>query len=139
MPAQGFRVIPSTIPGRPGIVEPLGKLQLWPSSLCPDCPADERIFQWRGVLTPASPTISDPLIQYLADAASRTSLRESTVSGYGSGLRKFHLFCDIFSIPEREHLPASFQLLHSFALWAVAEPNPAEPVFSLGTPSNPLL
>ncbi|KAG2748160.1 hypothetical protein P692DRAFT_201715613, partial [Suillus brevipes Sb2] len=37
---------------------------------------------------------------------------------YGSGLRKFHIFCDIFSIPEADRLPASFELLHSFALWA---------------------
>ncbi|KAI6003147.1 hypothetical protein EDD15DRAFT_2157789, partial [Pisolithus albus] len=41
---------------------------------------------------------------------------------YGSGLRKFHIFCDIFSIPEKERLPASFALLHSFALWAASDP-----------------
>jgi len=54
--------------------------------------------------------------------ASRASLRDT--SGYGAGLRKFHLFCDIFSIPESERLPASFELLHSFALWAVTDPEP---------------
>ncbi|KIO01883.1 hypothetical protein M404DRAFT_149050, partial [Pisolithus tinctorius Marx 270] len=41
---------------------------------------------------------------------------------YGSGICKFHIFCDIFSIPEAEHLPASFLLLHSFALWAASDP-----------------
>ncbi|KAF8573543.1 hypothetical protein K439DRAFT_1556198, partial [Ramaria rubella] len=54
------------------------------------------------------------LIRILAALASRTSLQDS--SGYGSRLRKFHLFCDIFSIPEEQRLPASFDLLHSFAL-----------------------
>ncbi|KAH7926280.1 hypothetical protein BV22DRAFT_1009482, partial [Leucogyrophana mollusca] len=47
---------------------------------------------------------------------------------YGSGLRKFHLFCDIFSVPESARLPASFAVLHSFALWAVADPGPDDPV-----------
>ncbi|RDX47953.1 hypothetical protein OH76DRAFT_1305556, partial [Lentinus brumalis] len=51
------------------------------------------------------------------------SLRDTTLSGYGSGLRKYHLFCDIFSIGEDDRLPASFEILHSFCLWAVAEPS----------------
>ncbi|KAG2135441.1 hypothetical protein DEU56DRAFT_712113, partial [Suillus clintonianus] len=45
---------------------------------------------------------------------------------YGSGLRKFHVFCDIFSVPETNRLPASFELLHSFALWAVSDPSIAD-------------
>jgi hypothetical protein len=53
--------------------------------------------------------------------ASEASLRET--SSYGSGLRKFHLFCDIFTIPEPQRLPASFELLHSFALWAASDPS----------------
>lgn len=60
--------------------------------------------------------------------ASHSSLRDNTA--YGAALRKFHIFCDIFSIPEVERLPASFALLHSFALWAVADPDPNNPVFS---------
>ncbi|KAG2346726.1 hypothetical protein BDR05DRAFT_877756, partial [Suillus weaverae] len=47
-------------------------------------------------------------------------------SSYGSGLKKFHIFCDIFSIPEADHLPASFELLHSFALWAISNPSATE-------------
>ncbi|KAG1758670.1 hypothetical protein EDD22DRAFT_783603, partial [Suillus occidentalis] len=35
----------------------------------------------------------------------------------------FHLFCNIFSIPESNRLPASFELLHSFVLWAVTDPD----------------
>ncbi|TFK55687.1 hypothetical protein OE88DRAFT_1616024, partial [Heliocybe sulcata] len=57
---------------------------------------------------------------------------------YGSGLRKFHLFCNIFSVPESARLPASFQLLHSFVLWAVTDPDPSEPVFADGTPFEPV-
>ncbi|KAG1879815.1 hypothetical protein F4604DRAFT_1579266, partial [Suillus subluteus] len=41
---------------------------------------------------------------------------------YGAGICKFHLFCDIFSIHEPDQLPASFELLHSFALWATSDP-----------------
>lgn len=41
---------------------------------------------------------------------------------YGAGLRKFHIFCDLFSIAEAQRLPASFEVLHSFALWATAVP-----------------
>ncbi|KAF8984092.1 hypothetical protein BDQ17DRAFT_1260949, partial [Cyathus striatus] len=39
-------------------------------------------------------------------------------TNYGTGLWKFHIFCDIFSVAEEAHLPAAFPLLHSFALWA---------------------
>ncbi|KAJ7872765.1 hypothetical protein B0H14DRAFT_2344578, partial [Mycena olivaceomarginata] len=46
---------------------------------------------------------------------------------YGSGLRKFHLFCDIFTIPEPLRLPAPFQVLHSFVLWAATEPDFVDP------------
>ena len=93
-----------------------------PSHLRPACKAAERIFLWRGTNTPPPSTIDHPIIHHIASMASRASLRDT--SGYGAGLRKFHLFCDIFSIPESERLPASFELLHSFALWAVTDPEP---------------
>ncbi|KAG2146275.1 hypothetical protein DEU56DRAFT_731723 [Suillus clintonianus] len=57
--------------------------------------------------------------------AVRASLRDT--SGYGSGLRKFHLFCDIFSVPENIRLPAPFAVLHSFALWAATDPTQDDP------------
>ncbi|KAF9010486.1 hypothetical protein BDQ17DRAFT_1177470, partial [Cyathus striatus] len=44
-------------------------------------------------------------------------------AAYGSGLRKFHVFCDVFSILEVDRLPASFELMHSFALWAASDLN----------------
>jgi hypothetical protein len=97
-----------------------GLLQLRPSPLRPNCKADERIFSWIGVNTPPASTIDNPVIHYLADLANHASLRDT--GSYGSGLRKFHIFCDIFSISESQRLPASFQVLHSFALWAATDP-----------------
>ncbi|KAG1765080.1 hypothetical protein EDD22DRAFT_775428 [Suillus occidentalis] len=99
-------------------------LELRPSSLCPPCKASERIFLWQGVNTPPAATIPNPVICHIASLANRASLRDT--GSYGAGLRKFHLFCDIFSIPELDRLPASFELLHSFALWAVADPSPVD-------------
>ncbi|KAJ7185068.1 hypothetical protein C8R46DRAFT_809771, partial [Mycena filopes] len=106
------------------------------SELRPRCRAEERIFQWRGVNTPPPSTIDDPIIRFLAASASRASLRDT--SGYGSGLRKFHLFCDIFSIPEASRLPAAFPLLHSFALWAATDPTILAPTVLGNTPFEPV-
>ncbi|KAI0732583.1 hypothetical protein C8Q72DRAFT_774125, partial [Fomitopsis betulina] len=94
--------------------------------LRPPVPAEERIFAWRGVTSAPLSTIAHPLVLHLADVASHASLREKSLSSYGSGLQKFHLFCDIFSIPEVDRLPASYELLHSFCLWAVADPGENE-------------
>ncbi|KAF8877632.1 hypothetical protein BD779DRAFT_1244082 [Infundibulicybe gibba] len=95
-------------------------LQLLPSPLRPDCPSGERIHRWVGVNKPPPATIDHPVIERLAAKASEASLRGST--SHGAGLRKFHLFCDIFSVPESRRLPADFPLLHSFALWAATDP-----------------
>ncbi|KAG1759289.1 hypothetical protein EDD22DRAFT_826635 [Suillus occidentalis] len=99
-----------------------------PSSLRPHCRASERLFQWRGVNSPPSSTIDNPIIRHIAELANRASLRDT--ASYGAGLRKFHIFCDVFSIPEHDRLPASFELLHSFALWAVTDPDPNDPLLS---------
>jgi len=105
---------------------PKEPLILRPSSLRPACPAKNRIFLWKGINTPPPSTIEHPVISFLADISSHASLQES--ASYGSGLHKFHLFCDIFSIPESNRLPASFETLHSFALWATSDPSIAEPI-----------
>ncbi|KAG1874841.1 hypothetical protein F4604DRAFT_1498517, partial [Suillus subluteus] len=91
-------------------------LSLNPSPFRPHCRADQWLYLWRGPNTPPSTTITHPVIEHLASLATRASLRDA--GNYGAGLRKFHLFCDIFSIPETDRLPAAFELLHSFALWA---------------------
>ena len=104
---------------------PVGALQLNESPFRPNCRIKERIFLWRGINTAPASTI-----HLIVALASRASLRDT--SSYGSGLCKFHIFCDIFSIPELEHLPTSFHLLHSFALWATADPN----MLDLNLPRN---
>ncbi|KAJ7801342.1 hypothetical protein B0H14DRAFT_2386492 [Mycena olivaceomarginata] len=114
------------------------RLTLKPSSLRPHCPASERIFVWRGVNDAIKPPvhINDPVIAHLAALASRASLQDT--QSYGSALRKFHLFCDIFTIPESDRLPASFELLHSFALWAASDPEDVDPVIAAETTFEPV-
>lgn len=96
-------------------------ISLRASPLRPNCPAKDRIHCWRGVHTPPPLTIDNPIIQGLAQAATQASLSDQ--SGYGSGLMKFHTFCDIFRVPEEDRLPASFEVLHSFVLWAASDPD----------------
>lgn len=78
--------------------------------------------------SPPSSTIDHPIIRHIANLAGRASLRDT--AKYEAALRKFHVFCDTFSIPESDRLPASFELLHSFALWAVADPERGDPLLS---------
>jgi len=66
------------------------------------------------------PTIDNPVIQQLALIETQASLSDQT--SYGSGLKKFDVFCDIFSIPEEDRLRARFEVVHSFALWAASDP-----------------
>jgi hypothetical protein len=75
---------------------------------------------WKGINSSLATTIDHPAIRFLANLASQASLQDT--SSYGSGLRLFHLFCDVFSVPEVDCLPASFPLLHSFVLWASTDP-----------------
>ena len=118
----------STTPNQP--------LQLTPSPLHPPCRAEECIFLWKGANTAPASIINDPTIERIAALATRASLRDS--SSYGSGLRKFHLFCDIFTISKSDRLPASFPLLHSFALWTVSDPDTLGPEASTGIPFEPV-
>ncbi|KIJ41366.1 hypothetical protein M422DRAFT_172422 [Sphaerobolus stellatus SS14] len=107
-----------------------------PSALRPTCKADEQIFRWIGVNKAPRQTIDHSLINTLAELASRASLRDT--SSYGAGLRKFHIFCDVFSIPEMDRLPASFAILHSFALWAAADPESISADLTKETPLEPI-
>lgn len=137
-PAVGFRLQSPAQEGGPAVREELGQIPLQPSALRPPVPADQRIFAWTGVHTPPLTTINHPLLLNLALDASRASLREGTLGSYGSGLRKFHLFCDAFSIPDAARLPASFELLHSFCLWAVADPSENDIIYVSDVPFEPV-
>ncbi|KZT32411.1 hypothetical protein SISSUDRAFT_974276, partial [Sistotremastrum suecicum HHB10207 ss-3] len=107
-----------------------------PSPLRPPCKAENRIFQWKGVNVATPSTLQHPLLNHLAEMASRASLRDT--GSYGAGLRKFHIFCDIFSVPEAKRLPASFEVLHSFVLWVGSDPNPEDALVADGTPFEPV-
>ncbi|KAJ7936562.1 hypothetical protein B0H13DRAFT_1589461 [Mycena leptocephala] len=114
------------------------RLELRPSPLRPACPAAERTFMWRGVNDAFKPPvhIDNPIIAHLASLASRASLKDT--ASYGSALRKFHLFADIFTIPESDRLPASFELLHSFALWAASDLDDIDPEIAAETAFEPV-
>ncbi|KAG1735300.1 uncharacterized protein EDB91DRAFT_1056288 [Suillus paluster] len=91
-----------------------------PSHLRPQCKAGEQIFLWWGTNSPPPSTIDNPVIRHIASLASRTSLRDTT--SYGAGLQKFHLFCDIFSIPEADHPQPGDSIL------SISSSTPFEPV-----------
>lgn len=48
----------------------------------------------------------------------QSSLEKSTLKNYGSGLFRFHQFCNEREIPESSHMPASVFLLAAFVTWA---------------------
>ncbi|KAH9937808.1 uncharacterized protein BXZ73DRAFT_76447 [Epithele typhae] len=70
--------------------------------------------------------MSHPLFHHLAQAAARASQPSGT---YDTALHMYDQFCEAFQIPEADRFPASFPLLHSFCLWATADP---DTVASLG-------
>lgn len=76
------------------------------------------------------------MLQHLTFIASSLSLRDT--ASYSLGLCKFHVFCDIFSIPEAQWLPASFTSLHSYVLWATLDPSPNDTVLAREVPFKPV-
>jgi hypothetical protein len=131
MPAAvGMRVLPD------GTIQKLGPLQLAASDLRPRCRAGEVIFRWRGPNRPQHTALGIPILQHISDLASRSSLRDA--GGCGSGVRKFHIFLDVFGVPEVARLPASKELVHAFALWAACTPDPNDPMFADGTLFEPV-
>lgn len=95
-----------------------GNYGLRPSEFRPPCKAEDRIIIWKGPNTPPSfsGTTNNEFLHNIHRLACAASIKDR--GSYGAGLRKFHLFCDIFSVPENLRLPTSPQLLHSFVLWA---------------------
>ena len=98
-------------------------LDILPSPLRPKCHADKRIFKWKGVNPPIPRTTND--VWSLAREVKMLECSTKDFASYGAGLKKFHIFCDIFSIPESDRLPASWQIIHSFVLWASADESDA--------------
>ena len=98
-----------------------GTTNLNPSPFRPAYRAEERFFLWKGINSPPSSTIENQTIWLITSLASHASLHDPL--GYGSSIRKFHIFWDIFTILEADRLPASFELFHSFTLWAATNPS----------------
>jgi len=112
------------------------QISLSPSPLCPHCPAADRIYLWKGAREPPANTIPDPTLRLLADRALLSAFSDSV--SYGSALRKFHLFCDIFHVPEEHRLPATFPVLYSFAVWVSSDPDGSDSRLADGTPYEPV-
>lgn len=127
---------PSADPSSPPPISQNPLAVLLPSPLRPPCRAEDRIFLWRGIHTPPPNTLAVPVLERLASLAYRHRLEDT--SSYGSGLRKFMIFCDTFSVPEGNRLPASFPLVHSFALWATSNPAVLELPEMDGIPFEPI-
>ncbi|KAL7410158.1 hypothetical protein BDY24DRAFT_355220 [Mrakia frigida] len=90
-------------------------LHLLPSIYRPDCAANDRVRLWFGPNPPPSSFLTrDPLFAYLRELGANNSLAVQT--NYGSALRKYHLFCDLFSVEEHRRLPSSFAILQSSSL-----------------------
>ncbi|KAF5366868.1 hypothetical protein D9757_011918 [Collybiopsis confluens] len=126
------RIVPSITPGSDRVVEDISSLVLQPSPLRPDCAAGERMFKWKGISFPPNPVLDVPVLLYLHQLATSNSLGDP--GSVGSALRKYHIFCDVFSVAEKDRIPASPPLLHSFALWAATDPNPSDPAFPCNIP-----
>jgi hypothetical protein len=135
---MAMRVVPlvSKNSSLTGILEDLGWLQLCLSLFRPECDANQRIFQWRGATPAPTSALSILILQHLAQSALQAFLKDA--SGYGVGLLKFHLFCNVFNIPKEDRLPASYNLLFAFVLWACSSPDPNDPVFMDSTPFKPV-
>lgn len=106
------------------------------SPLRPDCAARDRLFRWRGVNTPRRSTLDVPWLRALDATVLQASI--SDAAGYGSGIKKFHTFCDVFSVPEEDRLPASFDVLYSFVLWASADASTSISPSTDSPPTSPV-
>ncbi len=117
-----MEVTSSSASGTFSSVNPIPPLQLSPSPFRPHVRAEERLYLWYGSNTPPLAVLDIPVLRHIDALATRASLCPTTTSSYGAALRKFHIFCDIFSVPEQSRLPASFSILKSFVLWASTDP-----------------
>jgi len=109
---------------------------LKPSPLRPDCAAQDRLFRWKGVNTPPPSTISNQWMRDRESSVFAASISDPT--SYGAGIKKFHIFCDLFAIPEKDRLPAPFDVLHSFVLWATADATVVPPSSAHTLHSDPI-
>jgi hypothetical protein len=88
------------------------------NALRPRIAAADRLFAWR---TPHGISHDNALLEQLpeqlvesAKLSIRGALAPSTRSTYAAGILRFNQFCDRWSIPETDRMPASYALLCAF-------------------------
>ena len=89
-----------------------------PSLWCPHVLASERLQRWLPMnghestrAIPSNLTAAD--VQQISVVIGKL-WEESTLAAYGSGLLKYHVFCDQKGIPEAKRAPASPTLIGAF-------------------------
>ena len=103
---------------QPGNKPSSARAKLAPSNLRPHVKAPDRAQHWIPLKTGTSSALDHPVLRELEQKALFHSLKDN--KAVGSALRKYHIWADLFNIPERERFPASFQLIYSFGIWAVS-------------------
>ena len=83
-----------------------------PLVLRPNVPSHQRLEKWLPAYSLVS-HLPDQLLQKQKHLA-LSSFAPSTLSTYGSGLAKFHVYCDTIAIPEINRTPCSTMLLEGF-------------------------
>ncbi|CAD6954089.1 unnamed protein product [Tilletia caries] len=85
------------------------------SSLRPDFLAHQRLSSWRPVTALQGTHLSFEEVASVS-AAMADSYSEDTLKSYGSGLARWHQWCDHPGVPEQLRCPAPAELLKSFIL-----------------------
>ncbi|KAE8183593.1 hypothetical protein CF335_g8277 [Tilletia laevis] len=90
-------------------------LKIAPSPLRPAVLAPQRLASWRPVAALTSTNLS-PEEASSVSLAMATSYAEDTRSSYGSGMARWHLWCDDRGVPEQLRCPAPAELLEYFII-----------------------
>jgi len=90
-----------------------------PTPFRPSVPASERLTTWSSPFSLCQRALLDtqlpPALVNKAYEAVQNALAENSKSTYAAGVKKFHSFCDAWSINEEARMPASPTLITAFA------------------------
>ncbi|KAE8240282.1 hypothetical protein A4X13_0g7872 [Tilletia indica] len=90
-------------------------LKIGSSPLRPDVPAPARLAAWRPITAHTSEHLSPAEVASVS-AAMASSYSEDTRRSYGSGLARWHQWCDVRVVPEQLRCPAPAELLEYFII-----------------------
>ncbi|CAD6920910.1 unnamed protein product, partial [Tilletia controversa] len=82
------------------------------SSLRPEVLATQRLIRWRPITALTGKHLSSEEIAVVGSALA-ASYSEDTLGSYGTGLARWHLWCDEREAPEQLRCPAPAELLES--------------------------